>query len=70
VKGDEPYLVAEFVDGVTLPTGARQRAGVSYRVFARLVQDALAGLDRLHRHSLVRGQPGTDGCCCARTALS
>ncbi|MFG2022200.1 SAV_2336 N-terminal domain-related protein [Streptomyces sp. NPDC048825] len=62
VEDDSPYLVAEFVDGVTV---AELEPGngpvVSFRVFARLVRDVTAGLDALHARGLVRGQDGWDG---------
>ncbi|MER5227842.1 SAV_2336 N-terminal domain-related protein [Streptomyces flaveus] len=62
VQGDTPYLVAEFVDGVTLAElEPGNGALVSFRVFARLVRDVTAGLDALHARGLVRGQGGWDG---------
>jgi beta-phosphoglucomutase-like phosphatase (HAD superfamily) len=62
VEGATPYLVAEFTDGLTLAElvdGGIEE--LSFRVFARLVRQTVAGLDALHAHGLVRGQPGTRG---------
>ncbi|WP_051744676.1 SAV_2336 N-terminal domain-related protein [Streptomyces yerevanensis] len=62
VEGNTPYLIAEFVDGVTvteLEVGSGP--GVSFRVFARLVRDVTAGLEALHTRRLVRGQEGREG---------
>ncbi|MGW1326233.1 SAV_2336 N-terminal domain-related protein [Streptomyces antibioticus] len=62
VEGETPYLVAEFVDGVTLTELiAGSRPGVSFPVFARLVCDGTSGLRALHERGLVRGQAGANG---------
>ncbi|WP_460065235.1 SAV_2336 N-terminal domain-related protein [Streptomyces sp. YKOK-I1] len=62
VQGDIPYLVAEFVDGVTLiELEDGSGPGVSFPVFARLVCDGTAGLRALHERGLVRGQKGRNG---------
>ncbi|MEU8847450.1 SAV_2336 N-terminal domain-related protein [Streptomyces sp. NPDC048564] len=62
VEGGEPYLVAEFVDGVTLAElQLGSGPGVSFRVFAQLVADVVAALEALHERGLVRGQEGWDG---------
>lgn len=62
VTGETPYLVAEFVEGVTLTELVRASGpGVSFPVFARLVCDGTAGLSALHRRGLVRGQDGGEG---------
>ncbi|MFF8968436.1 SAV_2336 N-terminal domain-related protein [Streptomyces sp. NPDC014995] len=62
VEGDTPYLVAEFVEGVTLTELLEGSGpGVSFPVFARLVCDVTAGLGVLHRRGLVRGQEGGKG---------
>ncbi|MEU8751575.1 SAV_2336 N-terminal domain-related protein [Streptomyces chartreusis] len=62
VDGERPYLVAEFVDGVTLAElQLGSGPGVSFRVFARLVRDVVPALEALHDRSLVRGQLGWDG---------
>lgn len=62
VEGGEPYLVAEFVDGVTLAElQLGSGPGVSFRVFAQLVADVVAALETLHERGLVRGQEGWDG---------
>ncbi|MFC9132339.1 SAV_2336 N-terminal domain-related protein [Streptomyces sp. NPDC057099] len=57
-EGNTPYLVTEFVDGLTL---SEILSGISFRTFARLVCQGLAGLDALHAHGLVRGEPGPAG---------
>ncbi|MEV5544817.1 SAV_2336 N-terminal domain-related protein [Streptomyces sp. NPDC052309] len=62
LEGDRPYLVAEFLDGVTvreLEDGSGP--GVSFGVFARLAAQTTAGLQALHAHGLVRGRPDADG---------
>ncbi|NGO42998.1 SAV_2336 N-terminal domain-related protein, partial [Streptomyces ureilyticus] len=62
VEGETPYLVAEFVDGVTLTElDWGSGPGLSFRLFARLVRDVTAGLDALHARGLVRGQEGRNG---------
>ncbi|MFJ3333217.1 SAV_2336 N-terminal domain-related protein [Streptomyces sp. NPDC086766] len=62
VEGETPYLVAEFVDGVTLTElEAGSGPGVCFRVFARLACQTVAGLQALHARGLVRGQAGADG---------
>ncbi|MFE0451496.1 SAV_2336 N-terminal domain-related protein [Streptomyces sp. NPDC058914] len=62
VEGETPYLVAEFVDGVTLTELLEGSGpGVSFPVFARLVSEGTAGLNALHRRGLVRGQDGREG---------
>ncbi|MEU1183430.1 SAV_2336 N-terminal domain-related protein [Streptomyces sp. NPDC005820] len=62
VEGETPYLVAEFVDGVTLTEVIEGSGpGVSLGVFARLLGDGTAGLDALHERGLVRGQHGAEG---------
>ncbi|GHG91662.1 SAV_2336 N-terminal domain-related protein [Streptomyces lanatus] len=62
VQDSRPYLVAEFVDGVTLAELMQGSGrGISFRVFARLVRDVTRGLDALHERGLVRGQLGWDG---------
>jgi DNA-binding SARP family transcriptional activator len=62
VEGETPYLIAEFVDGVTLTElEAGSGPGVSFRVLARLTYQVAEGLRELHSRSLVRGQGGPDG---------
>ncbi|WP_416984465.1 SAV_2336 N-terminal domain-related protein [Streptomyces sp. T028] len=62
VEYDIPYLVAEFMEGVTLSElVGGSGPGVSFEVFARLVCDGTAGLRELHDRGLVRGQAGPDG---------
>ncbi|MGA5899986.1 SAV_2336 N-terminal domain-related protein [Streptomyces venetus] len=58
VEDDTPYVVTEFVDGLTL---AETLQAVSFRTFVRLVCQGLAGLEALHAHGLVRGERGADG---------
>ncbi|MEU5390906.1 SAV_2336 N-terminal domain-related protein [Streptomyces tibetensis] len=58
VEGDTPYLVTEFVDGLTV---SEVLSGISFRTFARLVCQGMAGLEALHTHALVRGERGPDG---------
>ncbi|WP_369175138.1 SAV_2336 N-terminal domain-related protein [Streptomyces sp. R28] len=61
-EGERPYLVAEFVDGVTLAElQLGSGPGVSFRVFAQLVADVVPALEALHERGLVRGQDGWDG---------
>ncbi|MFI1703162.1 SAV_2336 N-terminal domain-related protein [Streptomyces griseoruber] len=62
VEGRTPYLVAEFVDGVTLTEVVEGSGpGVSFAVFARLLCDGTAGLNALHERGLVRGQQSSQG---------
>ncbi|MET8975973.1 SAV_2336 N-terminal domain-related protein [Streptomyces sp. NPDC004539] len=62
VEGQTPYLVGEFVEGVTLPELVLGSGpGVSLSVYAALVLDVGKGLDALHAAGLVRGQDGGDG---------
>lgn len=62
VEGERPYLVAQFVDGVTMAElVAGSGPGVSLAVFARLVCDGTAGLSALHERGLVRGQGDAEG---------
>lgn len=57
VDGTTPYLVAEFVDGVTLhELLATSEARLPCAVFARVVAGGVAGLRALHARQLVRGQ--------------
>ncbi|MET9686503.1 SAV_2336 N-terminal domain-related protein [Streptomyces coeruleorubidus] len=58
VADGSPYVVTEFVDGLTL---AEVLSGLSFRTFARLVSQGLAGLEALHAHGLVRGERGPAG---------
>ncbi|MGW3285574.1 SAV_2336 N-terminal domain-related protein [Streptomyces sp. NPDC001002] len=60
--GEIPYLVTEFVDGVTL-TELEQGGGpgLSFQVFSRLAIQGVAGLEALHAQGLVRGQEGPGG---------
>ncbi|MFJ8712240.1 SAV_2336 N-terminal domain-related protein [Streptomyces violaceus] len=58
VEDDAPYLVTEFVDGLSL---SEVLSGISFRTFARLVCQGLAGLEALHTESLVRGERGPAG---------
>ncbi|OUC86704.1 hypothetical protein, partial [Streptomyces swartbergensis] len=58
VADGAPYVVTEFVDGLTL---AEVLSGLSFRTFARLVCQGLAGLEALHAHGLVRGERGPAG---------
>ncbi|MGI5454547.1 SAV_2336 N-terminal domain-related protein [Streptomyces sp. CA-249302] len=62
VEGETPYLVAEFVDGVTLAELEQGSGpGVSFGVLARLALHMTEGLAVLHRWGLVRGQRGSNG---------
>ncbi|GGW81449.1 SAV_2336 N-terminal domain-related protein [Streptomyces lomondensis] len=58
VEGETPYLVTEFVDGLTL---SEVLSGISFRTFARLVCQGMAGLKALHARGLVRGERGPAG---------
>ncbi|MFD5131616.1 SAV_2336 N-terminal domain-related protein [Streptomyces olindensis] len=58
VEGDTPYLVTEFVDGLTV---AEVLSGLDFRAFTRLVGQGMAGLRALHAHGLVRGERGPAG---------
>ncbi|KJK41459.1 serine/threonine protein kinase [Streptomyces variegatus] len=58
VEDDTPYLVTEFVDGLSL---SEVLAGVSFPVFANVVSQGVAGLRALHAHGLVRGERGPAG---------
>ncbi|MFF8398553.1 SAV_2336 N-terminal domain-related protein [Streptomyces sp. NPDC016172] len=58
VEDDAPYLVTEFVDGLTL---SEVLSGISFRMFATLVSQGMAGLEALHAHGLVRGERGPTG---------
>ncbi|MFD7814351.1 SAV_2336 N-terminal domain-related protein [Streptomyces sp. NPDC059785] len=57
-----PYLVTEFLEGVTL-TELKQGSGpgLPFRQFARLVAQGAAGLAALHARGVVRGQTGGKG---------
>jgi len=60
--GQKPYLVAEFVDGVTLREVAEgDRTRLPFAMFARLAHQGVAGLAALHARGLVRGQRGVLG---------
>ncbi|MFF0592141.1 SAV_2336 N-terminal domain-related protein [Streptomyces antibioticus] len=62
VENETPYLVAEFVHGVTLTELlGGSGPGVSVGVFVRLADGVDAGLRALHEHGLVRGQEDRDG---------
>ncbi|MFJ6082458.1 SAV_2336 N-terminal domain-related protein [Streptomyces sp. NPDC092369] len=62
VSAESPYLVTEFVDGVTLDELEQGSGpGVNFRVFAQLVVQGVAGLEALHAAGLVRGQRGHSG---------
>ncbi|MFD5479085.1 SAV_2336 N-terminal domain-related protein [Streptomyces hawaiiensis] len=58
VEDDTPYLVTEFVDGLTL---SEVLPGLSFPVFANVVSQGVAGLRALHAHGLVRGERGPAG---------
>ncbi|WP_199830790.1 SAV_2336 N-terminal domain-related protein [Streptomyces sp. MMG1533] len=62
VDGERPYLVVEFVDGVTVREvtegGLLQ---VPFTMFTRLTRQGVAGLEALHARGLVRGQRGVLG---------
>ncbi|MFM9441867.1 SAV_2336 N-terminal domain-related protein [Streptomyces acidiscabies] len=62
VEGQAPYLVAEFVEGVTLSElMLGSGPGVCLPVYAALVADVQEGLRALHAAGLVRGQTGGNG---------
>ncbi|WP_079051130.1 SAV_2336 N-terminal domain-related protein [Streptomyces curacoi] len=62
VADGRPYVVAEFVDGVTLAELQNGSGpGVSFRVYAQLVADVVPALEALHKRGLVRGQESWDG---------
>ncbi|MEU6497681.1 SAV_2336 N-terminal domain-related protein [Streptomyces sp. NPDC046984] len=62
VEGETPYLVAEFVDGVTLAELQQGSGpGVPFGLFVRLATHVVTGLRALHARGLVRGQGGMDG---------
>ncbi|MDX3384043.1 SAV_2336 N-terminal domain-related protein [Streptomyces niveiscabiei] len=62
VEGQTPYLVAEFVEGVTLSELLLGSGpGVCLPVYAALVADVQEGLRALHAAGLVRGQTGGNG---------
>ncbi|MDG9717089.1 SAV_2336 N-terminal domain-related protein [Streptomyces sp. DH24] len=56
VDGETPYLVARFVDGVTLTELWQGNGPLPYPVFERLVHHVTAGLRTLHAHGLAWGQ--------------
>ncbi|MGI5370181.1 SAV_2336 N-terminal domain-related protein [Streptomyces iakyrus] len=58
VEGDAPYLVTEFVDGLTV---SEVLSGITFPAFARLVCQGMAGLEALHARGLVRGERGPTG---------
>ncbi|MFI8170709.1 SAV_2336 N-terminal domain-related protein [Streptomyces sp. NPDC085931] len=58
VEGDTPYLVTEFVEGLTL---SEVLPGLDLRTFTRLTAQVPAGLAALHAHGLVRGERGPAG---------
>lgn len=58
VEGDAPYLVTEFVDGLTV---SEVLSGITFPAFARLVCQGMAGLEALHARGLVRGERGPAG---------
>ncbi|GHB34385.1 hypothetical protein GCM10010377_26520 [Streptomyces viridiviolaceus] len=61
-EGEQPYLVVEFQDGVTVRELERGSGpGVSFGVFARLAAQTTAGLQALHARGLVWGQRDTKG---------
>ncbi|MFF4546859.1 SAV_2336 N-terminal domain-related protein [Streptomyces sp. NPDC001406] len=62
VEGEVPYLVTEFVDGVTLAELQRGSGpGVAFGLFARLASQVGSGLHALHERGLVHGPMGTAG---------
>ncbi|WP_425472453.1 SAV_2336 N-terminal domain-related protein [Streptomyces hawaiiensis] len=58
VEDDAPYLVTEFVDGLTQ---SEVLPGISFPVFANVVSQGVAGLRALHAHGLLRGERGPAG---------
>ncbi|MDT0390521.1 SAV_2336 N-terminal domain-related protein [Streptomyces sp. DSM 41921] len=58
VEDDTPYLVTEFLEGLTV---SEVLAGIDFRTFTRLVGQGMAGLAALHAHGLVRGERGPAG---------
>ncbi|GAA4553311.1 SAV_2336 N-terminal domain-related protein [Streptomyces collinus] len=58
VESDAPYLVTEFVDGLTV---SEVLSGITFPAFARLVCQGMAGLEALHARGLARGERGPDG---------
>ncbi|MFJ4537956.1 SAV_2336 N-terminal domain-related protein [Streptomyces tibetensis] len=58
VEDDTPYLVTEFVDGLTV---SEVLSGITFPAFARLVCQGMAGLEALHARGLVRGERGPAG---------
>ncbi|GAA2762302.1 hypothetical protein GCM10010103_13430 [Streptomyces paradoxus] len=58
VEDDAPYLVTEFVDGLTV---SEVLSGITFPAFARLVCQGMAGLEALHARGLVRGERGPAG---------
>ncbi|WP_248500759.1 SAV_2336 N-terminal domain-related protein [Streptomyces sp. D2-8] len=58
VEGDAPYLVTEFVDGLTV---SEVLSGITFPAFARLVCQGMAGMEALHARGLVRGERGPAG---------
>ncbi|MEV0171324.1 SAV_2336 N-terminal domain-related protein [Streptomyces sp. NPDC050803] len=62
VEREQPYLITEFVDGLTVSELVQGSGpGVSFSVFARLARDVVPALDALHARGLVRGQAGSNG---------
>ncbi|MEU6913581.1 SAV_2336 N-terminal domain-related protein [Streptomyces olindensis] len=58
VEGDTPYLVTEFMDGLSV---SEVLSGLDFRTFTRLVGQGVAGLGALHDQGLVRGERGPTG---------
>ncbi|MGW5614143.1 SAV_2336 N-terminal domain-related protein [Streptomyces sp. NPDC003877] len=58
VEGDTPYLVTEYVEGLTV---SEVLPGIDFRTFTRLAGQGMAGLAALHAHGLVRGERGPGG---------
>ncbi|MFF5492539.1 SAV_2336 N-terminal domain-related protein [Streptomyces aquilus] len=62
VEGTQPYLVTDFVEGVTVAELERGSGpGVSTPVLDRIRQGVESGLSAMHEHRLVRGDEGWDG---------